>query len=300
MKVTEACGCQAASQTLDPSAPIGIFDSGIGGLTVARAVLDLLPRERVVYFGDTARVPYGNKSQETVRRYSREISQFFVNLGVKMIVAACNTSTAAAWDTITETFCGPAVGVVEPGAMAAVAATREGKVGVIGTRSTIASEAYNRALLRLDPSVRVWSKACPLFVPLAEEGWADDPVTQLVAERYLSPLVAEGVDVIILGCTHYPLLYRTIQSVVGPDVALVNSAAETAKAVGALLAESELLSPCGGGRPSDFCASDDIEGFQRHHERIVGGSEARFHLLTDFDNPPESLARNSMRTGTTQ
>jgi len=275
----------------EPSAPIGVFDSGIGGLTVARAIFDLVPRERVVYFGDTARVPYGNKSPETVRRYCREITRFFVKLGVKMVVVACNTSSAAAWETITDTFQGPVVGVVEPGAVAAVAATRSRKVGVIGTRSTIASGAYERALQRLDPAIQVSSKSCPLFVPLAEEGWTDEPVTRMVAEKYLSSMVKEGVDVIILGCTHYPLLYHTIQDVVGEEIALVSSAAETAKAVAAGLSQAGLLSSVEGVR-SDMCASDDIEGFKRHYGSIVGDVDARFHLVTSLESPCPLLAQN--------
>ena len=286
--MTEPSNFDANRETHDPLAPIGIFDSGIGGLTVARAILDLLPRERLVYFGDTARVPYGNKSPETVRRYSAEISRFFVRLGVKMIVVACNTSSAAAWDTIVGTFRGPAIGVVEPGATAAARATRNKKVGVIGTRSTISSGAYDRALRLLDPTVEVWSQPCPLFVPLAEEGWADDPVTRLVAEKYLSPLVAKGIDTIILGCTHYPLLYHTIRSVLGTEITLVNSADETAKAVEAELSRLGLLST-GGPEPSDFCASDHIEGFQQHYRAIIGDSEARFHLLTDLEAAPARL-----------
>ncbi len=271
-----------------PYAPIGIFDSGIGGLTVARAIFDLLPNERLIYFGDTARVPYGNKSPETIRRYSAEISRFFAGLGVKMIVVACNTSSASAWDTVRTTFPGPAVGVVEPGAVAAVKATRTGTVGVIGTRSTIASGAYERALRKLDPEVKVLSQACPLFVPLAEEGWTDDVVTLMVAERYLRPLLDGGVDVIILGCTHYPLLLRVIQSVAGPEVTLVCSAAETAKAVKENLSRMDLLASSGSGL-SDFCASDDIEGFRRHYHSIIGDSRARFHLLTNLQDPPLCL-----------
>ncbi|HPA44195.1 MAG TPA: glutamate racemase [bacterium] len=285
----ETNGADLHTAGKDCSAPIGVFDSGIGGLTVARAILDDLPQERLIYFGDTARVPYGNKSSETVQRYCREITSFFRDLGVKMVVVACNTSTASAWDTITEIFPGPVVGVVEPGAMAAVTATKTGKIGVIGTKSTIASGAYDRAIKRLDPSVQVWSTPCPLFVPLTEEGWVDDRVTQMIAERYLGSLMAEGVDVIILGCTHYPLLQNTIQGVVGPQITLVNSAAETAKAVALELSRHGLLSP-GSREPSDFCSSDDIEGFRRHFRTIVGAIEARFHLLTDFENPPACLA----------
>jgi glutamate racemase len=296
-KVIETGGGDMQFAGKNRTAPIGVFDSGIGGLTVARAILVDLPRERLVYFGDTARVPYGNKSSETVRRYCREITDFLRNLGVKMVVVACNTSTAAAWDTITETFPGPVVGVVEPGAMAAVSATKTGRIGVIGTKSTIASGAYDRALKRLDPSVQVWSTPCPLFVPLAEEGWADDQVTQIVAARYLASLISEGVDVIILGCTHYPLLQNTIQGVVGPQITLVNSAAETAKAVALELSRHALLSP-GSQEPSDFCSSDDIEGFQRHFQTIIGIAEARFHLLTDFDHPPACLA-SQKKTKTT-
>ncbi len=255
---------------------------------MVRAVFDLLPREKVVYFGDTARVPYGNKSAKTVRRYCREITEFFVRLGVKIVVVACNTSSAAAGETIAEAFRGPVVGVVEPGAIAAVAATETGKVGVIGTRSTVASGAYERALRGLAPAIQVWSKPCPLFVPLAEEGWADEPVTRMVAEKYLSPLVEEGIDVIILGCTHYPLLHHTIQEVVGDEITLVSSASETAKAVAVELSHAGLLSQEKGGI-SVMCASDDIEGFERHFRAIVGDVEAQFHLLPDFERIPAEL-----------
>jgi len=252
------------------AAPLGVFDSGIGGLTVAHALFECLPHESVIYFGDTARVPYGPKSPETVRRYSGEILDLLVRRGVKMVVVACNTSTAHALDFLRARSPVPVQGVIEPGARAAAAATRAGRIGVIGTAGTIASGAYERAIKAVRPEVEVASRACPLFVPLVEEGWFDHPATELVAREYLQPLKEQGVDVLVLGCTHYPLLKALLSRVMGPDVALIDSAAETARTVRHELEGRELLAPAGSRPAHRFVVSDDVALFRRVGARFLG------------------------------
>ena len=224
---------------------IGIFDSGIGGLTVFAAVQRRLPDESLIYLGDTARVPYGTKSAETVVRYSRECAQFLVDRGVKAIVVACNTASSYALPDLQHRFEVPVIGVVEPGARAALAATRSRAVGVIGTAGTVASNAYGSALKALAPDVRVVSRACPLFVPLVEEGWIENEVAEAAARRYLGSIAREGIDALILGCTHYPLLANVIGRVVGEGVRLVDSAETTADALAELIAARGLAA--GGG-----------------------------------------------------
>ena len=244
-------------------AAIGIFDSGIGGLTVARAIYELLPREHTIYLGDTARVPYGPKSPATVRRYSHEILEWLLGQGVKAVVVACNTATAHALDSLRAVSPVPVIGVVEPGARAAVAASSQGKVAVIGTAGTVASGAYRRALLALQPSLQVTEQACPLFVPLVEEGWFDHPATRLVAEEYLGAVRAAGVDALVLGCTHYPLLKPLLGELLGPDVALIDSAQETARDLADALASQGLESD-GTAPPSHrWVATDDVARFAR-------------------------------------
>jgi glutamate racemase len=252
------------------SAPIGIFDSGIGGLTVARAIYAALPGESTIYFGDTARVPYGPKSPETVRRYSREIAQWLVGQGVKLIVIACNTSTAHALTALQQESPVPVIGVIEPGARAAVAASRGGPIGVIGTAGTIASNAYARAIHQLKPGVRVEQRACPLFVPLVEEGWFEHEATRLVAEEYLAPMRAAGVDALVLGCTHYPLLKPLLARVMGPSVRLIDSAEETARAVGQALASRQLEALPGQAVYHRFAVSDDEPRFRQVGSRFIG------------------------------
>ncbi|MGH7674040.1 MAG: glutamate racemase [Gemmatimonadales bacterium] len=252
-----------------PHAPLGVFDSGIGGLTVARALFERLPRESVIYFGDTARVPYGPKSPETVRRYSAEILAYLLHRGVKAVVVACNTSTAHALDALRAHSPVPVVGVIEPGAHAAVSATRTGHIGVIGTAGTIASGAYERAIRALWPDAVVHSVACPLLVPLVEEGWFDRPATELIAGEYLAPLKAAGVDVLVLGCTHYPLLKPLLARVMGPAVKLIDSAEETAGAVEGVLAERGLLAT-GGAGDHRFVVSDDEPHFRQVGARFLG------------------------------
>jgi glutamate racemase len=251
-------------------APIGIFDSGIGGLTVARAIYERLPGESTIYFGDTARVPYGPKSPDTVRRYSREILQWLVGQGVKLVVIACNTSTAHALTTLVEESPVPVIGVIEPGARAAVAATRGGPVGVIGTAGTIASNAYARAIHALAPTLRVEQVACPLFVPLAEEGWFDHPATELIAREYLQSLSRAEVDVLVLGCTHYPLLKPLLGRVMGPRVRLIDSAEETARSVAETLQQQELEAPDSEPVYHRFVVSDDEPRFRQVGSRFIG------------------------------
>jgi len=220
--------------------PIGVFDSGIGGLTVVRALRELLPNESIYYLGDTARVPYGGKSAATVQRYSLEIAELLLGENCKTIVVACNTASALALPELQATMSIPVTGVIQPGEQAAVAATRNGHIGVIGTRATIKSGAYERAILALDPAVRVSTRACPLFVPLIEEGWLESEITDRIVRQYLDPLVQDGIDTLVLGCTHYPLLRKAIARYLGDAVDLVDSAENCATAVGQLLDAKDL------------------------------------------------------------
>ena len=251
-------------------APIGVFDSGIGGLTVAREIMRRLPHESVIYFGDTARVPYGPKSPETVRRYSREIASFLEHHGVKAIVVACNTATAHALPTLQETLSIPVVGVIEPGARAAVRATKAGPIGVIGTVGTIASGAYERAIADIDPEITVMSAPCPLFVPLVEEGWLDTKATKQIVKTYLKPLAATGIDTLILGCTHYPLLVERIAKRMGEDVTLIDSGAEAAVEVSLVLQRSKIEAPATASPTHRFIATDAPEQFLRSARRFLG------------------------------
>ena len=249
--------------------PIGIWDSGLGGLTVARAVARRLPAEPVLYFGDSARVPYGTKGEETVRRFARENSAFLIEKEVKLMVVACNTASALALDELREELPVPVLGVIDPGAEAAAAATRSGIVGVIGTPATVASGAYSAALMALRGGLSVESRACPLFVPLVEEGWLDHAATRLVAEEYLAPLKQAGVDTLVLGCTHYPLLSPLLAELMGEDVRLVDSAEETARAVASLLEAEDALAPEGAGSLRCF-VSDLPLRFRQVGERFLG------------------------------
>ncbi len=259
--------------------PICMFDSGIGGLTVLRAIGDRLPRERIIYFGDTARLPYGTKSKETITRFSREIVEFLMGKDPKMIVVACNTASAYSLGDLKNAVDIPVVGVIEPGARAAVRATRNRKVGVIGTRATIQSGAYLDAVQADDPGVKVFSKDCPLFVPLIEEGWMDQKVTQEIAEEYLKHLVECGVDTLILGCTHYPLLKKVIGRVMGRDVILVDSAEETALEVEHALAELGQLSGSLMGPRVEVFVSDMHLNLRLQVERFLGFSIPRIRVV---------------------
>ena len=227
----------------DRQAPIGVFDSGVGGLTVVREIMRNLPDERIVYFGDTARVPYGSKSKNTVIRYSRQIVHFLETQQVKAIVIACNTASALALDTIEKEIDLPIIGVVKPGAQMAVETTQNKRVGVIATESTIQSGLYQQLITEADPAITVYGKPCPLFVPLVEEGWTKDPITEEVARRYLAEILDKDIDTLIMGCTHYPLLRSLLRKVVGEKVTLVNPAYETSQALCRLLRELDLENP---------------------------------------------------------
>lgn len=250
-------------------AAIGIFDSGIGGLTVAQEIAAALPGEDLIYLGDTARYPYGTKSAETVCRYSLENAAFLIEKGIKLLVVACNSAAATALDAIARATPVPVIGVVTPGAQAAVARTRNRKVGVIGTEATISSGAYTRELRRLAPDLEIYTRACPLFVPLAEEGWTDNEVAAAAASLYLTSLRRSGIDTLVLGCTHYPLLASVIGSVMGPDVALVDSARTTAQAVAMTLRESGIARAGQGGTIS-FFVTDVPERFVKVGARFMG------------------------------
>jgi glutamate racemase len=250
--------------------PIGVFDSGIGGLTVVRELLQRLPGESIVYFGDTARVPYGSKSPATVARYSEEAAAFLLSRDVKMVVIACNTATAHAGARLTAQLPVPVVGVIEPGARAAVQATRTGRVGVIGTAGTIRSGAYDLAVRRMLADARVYAQPCPLFVPLVEEGWRTHQAARLIASDYLGPLHEMDVDVLILGCTHYPLLTQLIGECMGPGVALVDSAAETALEVEHILDTHDMRHPAGSPPEYTFVASDAPLRFRDVGRSFVG------------------------------
>lgn len=260
--------------------PIGLFDSGIGGLTVVKEIKRLLPEERLVYFGDTARVPYGSKSRSTIQRYTRENARLLIAHGVKMIVVACNTSSAVAIDFVRQEFDGPVLDVVAPGVTAALNATRNAKVGIIATPRTIESQAYQLGIQKERPEVLTYSKACPLLVPLAEEGWADTEAARLIVQEYLRPLLEHDIDTLVMGCTHYPLLEKVLQSVAGQNVQLVSSARETARGVLAILEDTQMLSPERPGRDL-YLASDAIDTFRDFYERIVqNASEADFRLAS--------------------
>lgn len=250
---------------------IGIFDSGVGGLTVLREIMRVLPQEDTVYFGDTARVPYGSKSPETVTRYAGEIASFLLRRDIKLLVVACNTVSAVALPTLKRQLSIPVVGVIEPGARRAVEVTRSGRIGVIGTAGTIRSSAYTRAIKRLNAEVEVLTRACPLFVPLAEEGWTDNQVARLTVQNYLQELKAASVDTLVLGCTHYPLLKTAIAEFMGSEVALVDSAEETARTVAGILESRQLLRPVAEKGNHHYFVSDIPAGFVRVGNRFLGG-----------------------------
>lgn len=249
-------------------AAIGIFDSGVGGLTVAREVMRQLPDEHIVYFGDMARVPYGSKSKETVITFSKQIARFLMEKNVKAIVIACNTASAFALDEVAKMVNIPVVGVVWPGAVAANKASVNKRIGIIATEGTIRSGTYSKVLKDINPSLQVFTKACPLFVPLVEEGWLYDQITIEVADRYLHDLLSYDIDTLVLGCTHYPLIRRTISKVVGDNVTLINPAYETAKMLEKMLDENDLRSHIGNGE-NEFYVSDSAERFKKMAASIL-------------------------------
>ncbi len=250
--------------------PIGVFDSGVGGLTVVKELIRQLPYEDIVYFGDTARVPYGIKSRETIIKFSIENILFLLKHEVKLICIACNTSSSVALPVIRAHFKVPIVGVIAPGVREAVYATKNQRIGVIGTKGTIKSRAYEIQIKQLDPAIKVVVQACPLFVPFAEEGWLGGDVVLKVAKAYLKPLKEARVDTVILGCTHYPLLKGVIKEVLGKDVALIDSAKQVAIEVKNILSHNNLLRPAGRRGRREFYVSDNPEWFSGLAENFLG------------------------------
>jgi glutamate racemase len=259
--------------------PIGVFDSGIGGLTVVRALMERLPFENIIYFGDTARVPYGVKSPETITHYTTEITTFLLQRGVKLLIVACNTMAAVASDAVKNLSPVPVLDVIDAGARTAVAETRNKHIGVIGTPATINSNAYARAMHRHDPDIRIFSQACPLFVPLVEEGWWNHPVTRLTAQEYLRPVLAEHVDTLVLGCTHYPLIKPLLQEIVGPDITLVDSADAMADITANLLTRMNLGNQERTPPTYRFFVTDVPYHFQTIGEGFLGRTLSHVELV---------------------
>jgi glutamate racemase len=267
---------------MSDSRPIGVFDSGIGGLTVVKALMNRLPHENIVYFGDTARVPYGSKSPQVVRDYTAQDTEVLLKHDVKMIVIACNTVSSVALDVVQRRAKLPVVGVIIPGAEAAVRSTKKNRVGVIGTVGTVTSNAYPNAIRQLDASVQVFSRACPLFVPLAEEGWLDHKATQLIAREYLFPLTQEKIDTLVLGCTHYPLLRPIIDDVFHHTVTLIDSGEATAHSVARLLEEMNLLNTSTLKPRLRFLVSDIPHKFTEIGERFLGQKLGKVERVGGF------------------
>ncbi len=260
---------------------IGVFDSGLGGLTVVKALRQQLSHETIVYFGDTARVPYGTKSSETVIRFSRQNARLLMTYDIKMLVVACNTSSSVALNVLRKEFPVPVVGVIEPGAKKAVAVTKNKIIGVIATTATIKSGAYLKAIKRLGKGLKVISQACPLFVPLVEEGWIAQKETISIAKRYLADIMRKKADTLVLGCTHYPLLKKVLQKIVGTKVYLVDSAQEVASEVKGILKKSNLLRE--KGRPSyRFLVSDEPEHFRKLARRFLGNTDIKVKRVNIF------------------
>lgn len=266
--------------------PIGIFDSGIGGLTVMQAVMQRIPGHPILYFGDTARVPYGGKSCETIQRYALEISQFLVSKDIQLLVVACNTATAYALDLLRQELTIPVIGVIAPGAKAAAAATKNRRIGVIGTRGTIRSNMYAKSLEQMDPALEVLSFPCPLFVPLVEEGVIDHPATKMFVEDSLQPLIQAEVDTVILGCTHYPLLRKQIQQVLGPSVTLIDSAITCAEEVA-----KNLLCDRKNGKDPVFYVTDDPQYFAQKAQQFLDRSDIEVQLLGDLEHESQIIRR---------
>jgi len=250
--------------------PIGVFDSGLGGLTVVKALRNVLPNEKIIYFGDTARVPYGNKSPELIKEYSLQITDFLLERETKIIVVACNTATALALSTLQEKLNIPIVGVIKPGVNSALTLTQNNRIGVIGTISTISSGVYEKELKIGNNSIEVTSNACPLFVPLAEEGWLNNPATKLIAEKYLEPINKKNIDTLILGCTHYPLLKKVIQETVSTEIQLVDSAQAMAFETKTLLSNGGLINDQNTEGELKLFVSDLPARFETVASRFLG------------------------------
>jgi glutamate racemase len=254
----------------DATHPVGVFDSGVGGLTVVRALMERLPFENITYFGDTARVPYGVKSVETIAGYAVQLTEFLLKKKVKLLIVACNTIAAVAGEAVRKLAPVAVLDVIDAGARMAAEKTKSRRVGVIGTPATINSNAYARAIHRYDPQVRIYSQACPLFVPLVEEGWLDHPVTKLTVQEYLKPILAEHIDTLVLGCTHYPLLKPLFERLLGPQIGLVDSADAMACITADLLAQENLVNPVRSRPDYRFYVTDVPYRFQTIGERFLG------------------------------
>ncbi len=252
--------------------PIGIFDSGVGGLTVVKEMLRQLPGEDIIYLGDTARYPYGPRSAEIVRRFALQNARFLMGFGIKLLIVACNTASSVAMDVLKKWISVPIIGVIEPGAKAAVQETKNKKIGVIGTQGTIFSKSYNRAIEGIDNNIRVFGRACPLFVPLAEEGYIDGDVPERIAQHYLTGIVQNGIDTLVLGCTHYPLLKKTIQKVVGDNIHIIDSASSVIFDVKNFLARAKLLNNSKKGDMKIF-VTDAPERFEMVGEKFLDGEK---------------------------
>jgi glutamate racemase len=263
----------------DANAPIGVFDSGLGGLTVVRKINDLLPNESILYLGDTARIPYGPKSPVAIREFSLEIGGWLVSAGVKAVVIACNTASSFGLSTLAATLSVPVLGVVAPGARAAIAASVTGRIGVIGTRGTVSSEAYQSAILAIRQDARVYAAAAPLLVPLVEEGHLDDEFTALALRRYLDPLLGKRIDTLVLGCTHYPLLESAIRAYVGDGVRVIDSAMATADALNRLLDDHDLRANAKQSGACRFYCTDNAEGFRIQAGRFLGRDLRHVQIL---------------------
>ena len=260
------------------SAPIGIFDSGVGGLTVVRSMRHQLPKESILYLGDTARVPYGTKSPQVVERYALKCAQFLCNQGAKAIIIACNTASAVAVESVRAHFQVPVLGVIQPGAEAACQQSATGRIGVIGTQGTIESGSYQKAIVALRPDATLFTKACPLFVPLAEEGLHQHPASRLLAEEYLRPLCEQQIDTLVLGCTHYPLLQALIEDIVGPDVTVVNSASSVALAAQQMLQDASMESS-GLAGSHRFFSTDTPTRFIQVGQAFLGDSVEQVEVV---------------------
>jgi len=255
---------------MEKEKPIGVFDSGIGGLTVVKRISATLPEENIVYFGDTARVPYGSKSNSTVIEYAMQDAKFLINKNVKTIVVACNTVSSTALSELRKNFHLPIIGMIEPGAKLAVQKTKNGKIGVIGTRATINNKAYSKEIKKIEPGIEVFEKACPLFVPLAEEGWIKHKATYEIAEEYLKELRDIKIDTLVLGCTHYPILAEIIQEVIGKDVMLIDSGVASAEVVKKELDRTDLHTNSYALGHQDFYVSDIPVKFKEVAELFLG------------------------------
>ena len=264
---------------MEKEKPIGVFDSGIGGLTVVKRIAAMLPSEDIVYFGDTARVPYGSKSNSTVIEYSIQDARFLLNKNVKVIVAACNTASSIAIEHLRKSFDVPVIGMIEPGAMHAVNQTKNKRIGVIGTRATIINKAYSKEIKRLDPAIEVFETPCPLFVPLAEEGWINHKATYEIAEEYLSGLRDLNIDTLVLGCTHYPLLSKVIQEVIGSNVTLIDSGVASAELVRNELDRTGLHTNKFSNGNHEFHVSDIPVKFKEIAELFLGNPVDNIHKV---------------------